>query len=357
MQPKYQAIASELKIHIQAGKYKNVNMLPTEYFLMDEYQVSRQTIRQALAILEKEGYIEKRRGSGSHIRRSAAPETVPHRHTIAVVTTYISNYIFPSILREVENVLSQNNCMTLLFATQNQVSIERKVLQSLLEARIDGIITEGTKTAFPNPNLYLYRKLLEKKIPIVFINGSYPQLQDAVSVLDDNEGGGQMLVEYLAAKGHKKIGGIFKSDDIQGHGRYAGYAKGLQKCGLTLDDSLTLWYNTELRSIFLSDAVIMPVLQRWKEEGCTALVCYNDEMACQLLPLLSKCGISVPQDISVVSFDNSHLCKIGSPSITSLAHPGPNVGSVASEKLLTLMNGGIASSESLPWEIRERASG
>ena len=91
MQPKYQAIASELKIHIQAGKYKNVNMLPTEYFLMDEYQVSRQTIRQALAILEKEGYIEKRRGSGSHIRRSAAPETVPHRHTIAVVTTYISN--------------------------------------------------------------------------------------------------------------------------------------------------------------------------------------------------------------------------------------------------------------------------
>ena len=222
MQPKYQAIASELKIPIQAGKYKNVNMLPTEYFLMDEYQVSRQTIRQALAILEKEGYIEKRRGSGSHIRRSAAPETVPHRHTIAVVTTYISNYIFPSILREVENVLSQNNCMTLLFATQNQVSIERKVLQSLLEARIDGIITEGTKTAFPNPNLDLYRKLLEKKIPIVFINGSYPQLQDAVSVLDDNEGGGQMLVEYLAAKGHKKIGGIFKSDDIQGHGRYAG---------------------------------------------------------------------------------------------------------------------------------------
>ena len=247
--------------------------------------------------------------------------------------------------------------MTLLFATQNQVSIERKVLQSLLEARIDGIITEGTKTAFPNPNLDLYRKLLEKKIPIVFINGSYPQLQDAVSVLDDNEGGGQMLVEYLAAKGHKKIGGIFKSDDIQGHGRYAGYAKGLQKCGLTLDDSLTLWYNTELRSIFLSDAVIMPVLQRWKEEGCTAIVCYNDEMACQLLPLLSKCGISVPQDISVVSFDNSHLCKIGSPSITSLAHPGPNVGSVAAEKLLTLMNGGIASSESLPWEIRERASG
>ncbi|MDD6189320.1 MAG: GntR family transcriptional regulator [Clostridiales bacterium] len=357
MQPKYQIIASELKANIQAGKYKNVNMLPTEHSLMDEYQVSRQTIRQALAVLEKEGHIEKRRGSGSYIRRAEVPETSSRLRTIAVVTTYISDYIFPSILREMENVLSRNNCMTLLFATRNQVSVERKVLQNLLDARIDGIIAEGTKTAFPNPNLDLYLKLQEKNIPIVFINGSYPQLQSAVSVLDDNEGGGQMLVEYLTAKGHKKIAGIFKSDDIQGHGRYAGYANGLQKCGISLDDSLIRWYNTELRDVFLSDAVIIPVLQRWKEEGCTAIVCYNDEMACQLIPFLTKCGLSVPEDISVVSFDNSHLCNIGSPGITSLKHPGPNVGSVAAGKLLTLMNGGSADSELLPWELVERASG
>lgn len=71
MPPKYQAIASELKAQIQAGKYQDTNMLPTEFSLIDEFQVSRQTIRQALAILEQDGYIEKRRGSGSHLLPTA----------------------------------------------------------------------------------------------------------------------------------------------------------------------------------------------------------------------------------------------------------------------------------------------
>ena len=357
MQPKYQIIASELKTQIHIGSYKNLNMLPTEFELMDIYKVSRQTVRQALAVLEREGLIEKRRGSGSHIRRTPAPDTPGHRRTIAVVTTYISNYIFPSILREVEGVLSQNNFVPLLFATQNQVSVERTILLRLLETPIDGILVEGTKTALPNPNLDLYRQLIDRKIPIVFINGSYPQLSNAVSVLDDNEGGGQMLVQYLAAKGHRKIAGIFKSDDIQGHGRYAGYAAGLQQAGLSLDDSMVLWYNTNFRGILMSDEVFSPLIRRWRSNGCTAVVCYNDDIACQLMALLTKNGISVPDEISVVSFDNSYLTEIGSIPLTSLNHASASVGQVAAKKLLSLMNGEYAVSEVLPWEIVSRASG
>lgn len=360
MQPKYQTIASGLKAHIQNGKYKNVNMLPTEYALMSEYKVSRQTIRQALAILEQDGYIEKRRGSGSHILRtySLGPKPTSPQRTIAVVTTYISNYIFPAILREIETILSQNNCMSLLFATQNQVSVERKVLQNLLSAQIDGIIIEGTKTAFPNPNLDLLQKLQEeKKIPLVFINGCYSNLPDAISVLDDNAGGGQTLVQYLTEKGHHQIAGIFKYDDIQGHGRYLGYANGLQSCGLTLNDDLVLWYSTDYLHTLFSDDVILPVIERWKQENCSAIVCYNDDIACQLLPILAKCGLSVPQDISIVSFDNSHLCELASPPITSLSHGDANVGRAAAKKLLSLLNGGTATSELIPWTIVERTSG
>ena len=359
MQPKYQTIASELKTQIQTGKYKNANMLPTEYALMSEYQVSRQTIRQALAMLEQDGYIEKRRGSGSHILHTYGlePKSASPQRTIAVVTTYISNYIFPTILREIETILSQNNCMSLLFATQNQVSVERKVLQNLLTAQIDGIIIEGTKTAFPNPNLDLIQKLQEKKIPLVFINGCYSNLPDATYVLDDNVSGGQMLVQYLTGKGHDQIAGIFKYDDIQGHGRYLGYANGLQSCGLTLNDDLVLWYSTDYLHTLFSDDVILPIIECWKQKGCSAIVCYNDDIACQLLPIWAKCGLSVPQDISIVSFDNSHLCELASPPITSLSHGDANVGSTAAKKLLSLLNGGTATSELIPWTIVERASG
>ena len=359
MQPKYQSIASELKAQIQAGKYQDTNMLPTEFALIDEFQVSRQTIRQALAILEQDGYIEKRRGSGSHLLHTAPNqiESSPPHRTIAVVTTYISNYIFPSILREIENVLSQNNCMSLLFATQNQISIERKVLQNLLAAQIDGIIIEGTKTAFPNPNLDLIQKLTDKGIPLVFINGCYSQLPNAISVLDDNAAGGKMLVEYLTQKGHKKIAGIFKYDDIQGHGRYLGYADGLQSSGLMLDDSMVLWYSTDVTPMVLSDQVFLPALTRWRNAGCTAIVCYNDDIACQILPLLAKFGLSVPSDISVVSFDNSHLCELATPPLTSLSHGSENVGHTAAKKLLALLNGEKVSSELIPWTLIERTSG
>jgi len=356
VQPKYQLIASELRSRILSGDYKDVKMLPTEYALMNDFNASRQTIRQALAVLVDDGYIFKRRGSGSYIRGAADPKPASHRRTVAVVTTYISNYIFPTILREIEDVLSRNDCIPQLFATNNRFSIERSILQNLLECQPDGIIIEGTKTALPNPNQDLLHQLMEKKIPLVFINGNYPQLRDAVAVLDDNEGGGKMLVEYLVNKGHRKIAGIFKFDDIQGHGRYAGYSEGLKSCGLLPDDDLVFWYSTASYQLMFSEDVISHFLNTWKADGCTAIVCYNDEITCSLLPHINKCGFSVPGDFSLVSFDNSHLSEISSTPITSLSHGQSNVGNVAANKLLDLMDGKKAFSERITWEIIERAS-
>ena len=224
MAPKYQMVADSLRTDILDGVYQKRMLLPTEQLLCQQFQVSRQTVRQALALLVSEGLIERRQGSGSHIRDRSKPAPMPHR-SIAVITTYISDYIFPSILREVENVLSDHNSAPLLFATQNQVSNERKVLNTLLDlTSLDGVLVEGTKTGLPNPNLDLYRRLIDRGVPLVFMNGNYPELTDSLSVLDDNAAGGRMLVDYLHQKGHQRIAGIFKNDDIQGHQRYAGYA-------------------------------------------------------------------------------------------------------------------------------------
>ena len=356
MTPKYQAIADELRVHIQAGKYAAAQTLPTEFAIAEEYQVSRQTVRQALSLLAKEGLIEKRQGSGSHITRRET-DTSPHR-SVAVVTTYISDYIFPSILREVENVLSQHNCTPSLFATQNQVSNERKVLQNLLNLPVDGILVEGTKTALPNPNLDLYQKIMDKGIPLVFIHGNYAQLHGALSVLDDNFSGGKQLTEYLIRKGHTRIAGIFKSDDIQGPGRYAGYTAALREANIPVDDRLVFWYNTEYKSTILSHTLAAsPIIQRDALPTCSAVVCYNDEIANQLIAALVKNKIDVPKEVSVVSFDNSQYSELSPIPITSLSHGEKNVGRIAAEKLLALMDGGLCQSELVPWTLVERVSG
>ncbi len=149
----------------------------------------------------------------------------------------------------------------------------------------DGILVEGTKAGLPNPNLDLYRKLISRGVPMVFMHGIYPELSDCLSVLDDNYGGGRQLVEYLYKKGHRSIAGIFKNDDFQGLQRYAGYADALRDLGLPLEDQRVFWYNTESKERLLSDN------NSWEQvtdmlHNCTAVVCYNDEIASRLVSLL-----------------------------------------------------------------------
>lgn len=353
---KYQQISNALRQQILDGTFRESQKLPTEQALCQAYGASRQTIRHALSILVQEGLIERLQGSGSRIRAFAQPQPPPQR-SIAVITTYISDYIFPSILREVETVLSRNNCTTMLYATQNQVVNERRVLQGLLaQPHLDGILVEGTKTALPNPNLDLYRSLMERRIPLVFINGNYRELNGALSVLDDNAAGGRRLVEYLAAKGHSRIAGIFKSDDIQGHQRYAGYAAALLDLGLPLEDAQLYWYNTEAKDALNDGDQTGLAHMLAAVNNCTAVVCYNDEIASHLLPMLLKQGVKVPEEVAVVSFDNSRYSDMGPVSITSLSHEDQNVGRLAAELLICLLEGEDCESQLAPWKLIEKGS-
>lgn len=355
MAHKYKQVADALRADILDGVYQKRMLLPTEQLLCQRFDVSRQTVRQALSVLAAEGMIERRQGSGSHILPVREALNAPRR-TIPVITTYISNYIFPSILREIENVLSENNGAPTLYATQNQISNERRILQSLLEGDLpDGILVEGTKTGLPNPNLDLYRKLISRGVPMVFMHGIYPELSDCISVLDDNYGGARQLVEYLHQKGHRSISGIFKNDDLQGLQRYAGYADALRDLGLPLEDQRVFWYNTESKDHLLSDnsawAQAADVLH-----NCTALVCYNDEIASRVVSLLLHQGVRIPDDIAVVSFDNSPYSELSVLPITSLSHGEYNVGRMAAELLIRLLHGEACSSLLAPWTLVVRKS-
>ena len=354
MPPKYQAIADELRIHIEAGKYADSELLPTEFAIAEEYRVSRQTVRQALSVLVKDGLIEKRQGSGSRIVRHSVERTGAQPCSVAVITTYISDYIFPSILREVEKTLAEHNCTPSLFSTQNQVNSERKILKNILSMPISGVLVEGSKSALPNPNIDLYRQLTDKGLPLVFMHGAYSDVPGALAVFDDNAGGSRQLVEYLHRKGHRNIAGIFKSDDLQGIQRYAGYIDALRDLGLPMADDNVFWYSTADKERLLSGGSmdrIDPILL-----GCSAVVCYNDEIAHRLVTYLLKKGLRIPEDMAVVSFDNSQYSELSPVRITSLSHGKYNVGRMASELLIRLLNGEPCRSESAPWELVEKES-
>ena len=354
MLSKYVQIAARLRSQILGGTYQSTMRLPTEMELAETCHVNRQTVRRALSVLAQEGLIERHQGSGSYIKN------IPPAHgaSIAILATYINNYIFPAILQDAQTVFACNGYSTMVFCTHNQVSMEREILKNVLESPVCALLVEGTKTALPNPNLDLYEQLSKSSVPVVFLHGTYSALSDVVCVSDDNFHGGYLLTQYLIKKGHTCIAGIFKSDDIQGHDRYFGFLSALRDAELSLPDGQILWYTTEEKNQILNndDLSILQNFVKNSLQDATAVVCYNDEIAFALIDVLLSLGIRVPEDVAVVSFDNSSYSEFCSVKITSLAHGTKHIGRIAAERLVDMLHGKQVQSEAVPWVLVEKES-
>ena len=330
--------------------------LPTEMEIASSYGISRQTVRNALKVLEDEGVIEKRQGSGSYINPQKQSGDMKQ---IAVVTTFIDDYIFPTILHDAQRIFAENGYSTLIYATENSVGREHEILTELLGKSISAVLIEGSRTALPTPNSALFSAFRKREIPLLFLHGLYPNLHDFPSVLDDNFSGGYQLTEYLIGKGHSRIAGVFKSDDMQGPLRYHGVVSAMTDAGIEINDSCFCWYDSEDRKAIISGKGVER-LERFisrRLENVSAVVCYNDEIAYTMVRLLLEIGIRIPEDIAVVSFDNSFYSQIGAVPITSLGHSVPKSGKAAAEMLVGMLNGKNADSMLLKWELISRASG
>jgi len=351
--PKYKQLADKIREMIAQGLYKDGDKLETEYELVAKYDMSRQTVRQALSMLENEGLLMRRQGSGNYVTTKKS-FTQPKDSVVGFISTYISEYVFPSIIRGAEKVLSNAGFSLNLSATGNRVDSERRILTALLSNPPSGLIVEGTKSAFPNPNIALYESLRSAGVKIVFINGYYPNLPNTVYVVTDDRQGGKMAVEYLIGKGHRRIGGIFKADDMQGHERYAGFSQAIVENDLELHDDKVYWFTTENRDHLLFEDGGKELVDKFSD--CSAIVCYNDQIAVKLIDVLVRSGISVPGQVAVLSFDNSLYSDISSVKVTSFEHPKELLGKAAAEKLINMIRGQTEAPLVMPWTLQEKES-
>lgn len=331
-QHKYEIVYNFIKNGILSGDFKYSDKLMSENELSARFSLSRSTVRHAIELLTNEGFLEKRHGSGTYVK--AASPNISRTGLIGVITTYLDDYIFPGIIKGIENVATMHNYSINLGITENKIEKENACLRSMLNRNIDGLIIEGTKSAIKNPNIRLLETFKKRQIPVLFINGNYSDF-DSSYVLMDDEKSGKMVVDFLFKNGHRKIGGILKSDDIQGHRRYDGMAKALRANRISFDENSVLWYTTEdLEHIFSTDYDHL-FMRRFKNS--TAILCYNDQIAVKAMQTLERNGVRVPQDISIVGFDNSFLCEIYPVKITSVTHAGYDMGETAAKTLLKIL--------------------
>lgn len=331
---KYQELIDYVYNLIDDGTLKSGDRLFSENELSAMFHISRQTVRRAIGELEENGVVKRIRGSGTYIGDNRQ-ENLKKRNRIAVVTTYVDSYIFPKTIQGIEKVLSEHGYFVQIAFTNNTLEREKSVLEDMIsQDDVAGVIVEGTKSGLPNPNLFLYRKLMKRRIPILFFNTFYPELDVPHVSLNDVEAGSK-AVQFLIEKGHKDIGAILKLDDGQGRLRYLGYLNAMEAAGLPVKDSRMIWIDTEeSRQLSLCMDRILSRL-----EGCSAVLCYNDQVAFQLIHLLRERKIAIPEQLAVISIDDSDLARHSEVPITSLPHPKEKLGETAANRLLEMLNG------------------
>ena len=328
MKKKYEVLASWILDEIENGTLRYQERIPSEKDLAEKFGVSRQTVRRALEELADKGIVEGRRGSGTYV----AVNTRRHRGDeirIAVMLTYVDTYIFPAIIKGMESVLSGEGCALQIAVSGNAVEKERMLLNEFIRTRsVDGLIAETVKSGLPNPNLKLYGKLQDSGVPVLFVNSFYREL-DIPHVSMDDRRAGYLAARHLLECGHTQIGGIFKADDGQGHLRYAGYTDALMEKEIKIRGGRITWIDSE--EIGEMEDESRRILKRL--DGCTACVCYNDEIAYNLVNILKKAGKRVPEDISVTGIDNSVLAEFCPVPLTSLKNPVEELGRAAARKM------------------------
>ena len=353
-QPKYLLVADTLLKEIARGIFRDGQTLMTEEELRVRFDVSRQTVRQAIALLEDDGLVDRRRGSGTYVRHG------PRRHQgmiqVGVVATFITDYIFPSILQGIEGALNKAGAVMSLSATYNDSRTERNILERMLEGHVDGLIFEGTRTAKETPNADLFQRFAERNIPVLFINGYYPGMDRIPHLLMDDYGGGKTAASVALDRGYRRPAGVFKTDDLQGAERLEGFMDEMKNRGITVPQERLLCFGTDERLTLYNTPAGQAFIRMLKKGEADCVICYNDVFAATLMEILRREGIRMPEDVGFIGFDNASFSGVVRPALTTLGHPKEEFGALAAEKVLRMISGEREKSVRMPWNLIERES-
>ena len=248
--------------------------------------------------------------------------------TIGLVIPDIANPFFAHFASAVEKASRAAGYTVLLCDSQEATAIEQESVHLLQARRVDGMIVA--------PVGETHQHLLPVKhagVPIVLMDRVFPQW-DVPSVASDNFGGAHMATKYLADRGHRRIGcvqGLPAS--YANRERVRGYKAGLQEAGLGMDPRLLLG------SDFTAEGGYRGAweLCRDPQTRPTALFALGSLLALGALRAIHECGMRVPQDISVVAFDEQPWAQFLAPSLTTVAQPVDALASEAFARLLELM--------------------
>lgn len=338
MAAKYLMIARDIEQQLRLLP-ADQRKLPTEAELCSRYNCSRQTIRSALALLEADGKIVKRRGSGSYLADSAGSRE------IALIIPDREEYLCPRLIRELRAALSGSGYSLQCYETYASAEREREILETLSKRKPAGILMEPIRDLYGTRNEDLLSRLSE--VPFVYLGTRYSLPKEALCLRADDREGTYSLARWLSSGGHRQIAAILKADDSRGADRYRGLQSACNELGLSFREDNCLWYSQlEKQRLLDGSSELLHRFLRDYRMQCTAVVCFNDEIAYRLGKVLA----AEKRPLTIVSFDNSYYASGESP-FPSLGIDGVSSGARAASLLLELIRGSSPKPAPLHWTL------
>jgi LacI family transcriptional regulator len=251
-----------------------------------------------------------------------------HRSNIVGVMVFdITDPFCTPILRGLENALYQASYLSLLADAHNEPHRFERYLEMLLDRRVEGLIVVANWLV---TDIKLLADLTERRVPTV-VAGREFELDTVSTVSVDNEGGAALALEHLHRLGHRDIAFLRGPKALSSSGqRWKGIRNFAQSVSLTLDPKriAELPESLDANSSFEAGAQLTGELLR-RGKPFTALMAYDDVTALGALRALKKNGLRVPEDCSVVGFDDVAQANLSVPSLTTVRQPMEAMGAMS----------------------------
>jgi LacI family transcriptional regulator/LacI family repressor for deo operon, udp, cdd, tsx, nupC, and nupG len=305
--------------------------------LQGHSRIASRTVAKVISIAHDLGYVPSSAARNLSTQRS---------NTIAVILSSIVDPAVGKVVEGIERAAAHHGYEIMLSITRDIVAREQEIVATARQRRVDGIILVASQMAAR------YHQLFDDlHIPTVVI--SEQELTQKVSVVrSDDYASATIATNHLLDLGHTRIGYLGVNDrPTSQRARINGYVDALTARGVAPDQDLILIGN---RADHMANGYAAASV--FAQRGATAVFCYNDSCAIGLLSACRHLGITVPQKMSVVGFDDIDMASYSSPPLTTLRQPRVAIGEAAMQSLIGRIRNQDSEHTTLPGELVVRQS-
>ncbi|MGW3439464.1 GntR family transcriptional regulator [Streptomyces bacillaris] len=337
--PKYLQVAERLRKEITDGFWAPGAQLPVERELADTLAVSINTLRRAVSELVDEGIVQRRQGAGTFV--SPLPEAAragagsPGGRRLVGVLVPSTTYYYPRVVDGIQRVLRDAGVGVVLASSKYDPGIERDEVRAMLDSGVQGLLLVPNLHLLDEPQEYV-DGLRSLTVPYVLVERRppAPAPDDPTSyVATDHPGGVCLGVRHLRSLGHERIGHLGRLRT----GTSDAVARGFDEAAALLGADVV--EGAVARADVWSAEGIAAYARHCAAAGITAVFCHGDRDAAALVVAARRHGLSVPEDLAVVAYDDE-VTEVGDIPLTAVSPPKEEVGGLAAQLLLSRMDFG-----------------